>query len=463
MAELFAVSDWLSATRGTLLGNRSALEAVTDFFIDSRKVVANQCFVPLKGENTDGHNFVPAALERGCQAVLVGRDYHHAAQGWAATWQSAGFVLVENTLQALADLAAWHVDSLPGLVRVGITGSNGKTTTKELTAAVVSTLGPTFYTEGNFNSEIGLPLMCLKLRSSHKYAVLELGINHVGEMALMAKVARPFVSVITNIGTAHIGIIGSQQQIALEKKQIFSFSPADSHAVLPADDEFLPVLKENCPGQISLFSLTMPGFALLEDRGWAGTVFTWHGQRVELGLPGKHNLLNALAALQVGQILGADPVKAAQAISQVKPLFGRSELLPGPVTVLQDCYNANYDSMISLLDMAEQMQWAGRKVYVLGSMRELGRQGPALHARLGERAAGLKADAVFFFGAEAEQAYEAFKQKKFGGFGFWTAHFPDLEAAVNDFVRDGDLVILKGSRGVALERLTEGLRRPHVL
>lgn len=434
------------------MGDPEMMTSVDSFVIDSREVSPRSIFVPLKGESTDGHRFVKAAFDAGAVASFC------STAAWSALEPELDLahrvvVVVPNVLEALAQFAGAHLDSFPGTIRLGITGSNGKTTTKELLAAALAVFGPTYFTQGNFNSEIGVPLTALGMGKGYRFAVFEMGINHRGEMDLLASVVRPLVSVITNIGTAHIGMIGSQREIALEKKKIFSQSGVVAMAVLPADDRFLSVLTEGFAGRVWTFGRGRPGFKLVANHGLAGSEFEWKGTVFRLSLPGLHHIDNALAVLTAVEALGLDPRACVDALASVGAVFGRGQFLRGTVDLLLDCYNANFDSMVGLLSLVRDLPPGQRVVLVLGSMKELGDQSAGLHRRLGQEVAALDAAAVFFFGAEAEVAYQAATEAKVPWHLVWTDDFEELKSLVADFVNPGDLVVLKGSRSNQLERL----------
>lgn len=433
-------------------GDPLVLESVKTFCIDSRSVPEGALFVPLKGENTDGHRFVAGAFAGGAVASFCSSE---AWPGLEPALAGRTVVVVDDVLEALSAFAAAHLDSFPGTLRIGITGSNGKTTTKELLAAALSVYGPTYYSKGNFNSEIGLPLMALAMDKGYAFAVFEMGINHRGEMDQLASVVRPLLSIVTNVGTAHIGIIGSQHEIALEKKKIFSRSGSVAIAVLPAGDRFLPVLTDGFEGNVKLFGRAQPGFRLVADHGLGGTEFEWKGTAYRLALPGLHHVDNALAVLTAVEALGLDPRKCATVLGGVGASFGRGQVLHGEVELLLDCYNANFDSMLGLFSLIRSLENAPRTVLVLGSMKELGAETEALHRRLGTEAAKLPVEAVFFYGAEAQTAYQAAVDGKFAGHLVWTDDFDELRILVDQFVSPGDLVVLKGSRSNELERLQD--------
>jgi len=436
-----------------IFGEPLALEAVETFFIDSRSVPVGGMFVPLRGENVDGHRFLAAALDAGARASFCSEEAWAEVESQVADRDRVALVVVSDVLEALSTFAAAHLDDFPGTIRFGVTGSNGKTTTKEMLAAVLSVFGPTYSTQGNFNSEIGLPLTALGMTKGNRFAVFEMGINHRGEMDALASVVRPLVSVITNVGTAHIGIIGSQHEIALEKKKIFSRSGSVAIAILPAEDRFLPVLADGFEGTVKLFGRGQPGFRLVADHGLAGTEFEWKGTVFRLSLPGIHHVDNALAVLTAVEALGLDIRQCVEALAGVGAAFGRGQVVRGDVDLLLDCYNANLDSMLGLFSLVAGLPRSGRRVLVLGSMKELGTETDALHRRLGQAAAGLDADAIFFFGSEAQTAYSTAMEGKFPGRLAWTDDFEELRTLVSRFVVPGDLVVLKGSRSNRLERL----------
>ena len=449
----WSVSRWTEVLpEARLVGNAAALEAVETFFIDSRSPGKGGMFVPLKGENTDGHQFLEQALAAGA-ASFCSAAFFDARP--VAVPSGKVLVVVADVLEALAAFAAAHLDSFGATLRLGVTGSNGKTTTKELLAAALEVYGPTYATAGNWNSEIGVPLTALGMEKGNSFAVFEMGINHRGEMDLLASVVRPLLSIVTNIGTAHIGMIGSQHEIALEKKKIFSRSGSFAIAVLPAADRFLPVLTEGFEGTVRLFGRSQPGFRLIADHGLDGTEFEWKGTPFRLSLPGLHHIDNALAVLAAVETLGLDWRRCVPALASVGAAFGRGQVEHGSVDLLLDCYNANFDSMLGLFELVRTLPKTGRVVLVLGSMKELGAETEALHRRLGAEAARLDVDAVFFFGAEAEAAYDACVAGGFASRAEWVGEFDELRRLVGESVRPGDLVVLKGSRSNRLERLRD--------
>jgi UDP-N-acetylmuramoyl-tripeptide--D-alanyl-D-alanine ligase len=431
--------------------------------IDSRKAKEDALFVALPGSVQDGHCYVEAAFKAGAVCALVEDEkLAEKALGLAETAEKygRGLVAVKSTLKALQDAARAYVERFPGLLRVGITGSSGKTTTKEIAAAIIGREKKVVMSQGNLNSETGLPLSVFEVRPWHEVGVFELGMNRRGEIAELAGVLKPNVALITNIGSAHIGLIGSKAGIAEEKKNIFAeFSGAET-ALIPGDDEYRDFLARGIRGKVSFYGLD--GVALSRDLGLSGSEITWAGEKVRFTLPGKHNVRNALAAAAIAREVPVSDLAIREGLASVKALFGRSEILEGRVTVIRDCYNANPESSAQALAFCDGLEYRGRKVYVMGSMLELGENSPGAHRELGRLLAASRADKVFLYGEETEAAagemeaaLAALPANEEGGVPFFhTNSMEQLARELRDFIRKGDLVLLKGSRGCALEGLT---------
>jgi UDP-N-acetylmuramoyl-tripeptide--D-alanyl-D-alanine ligase len=428
---------------------------------DSRAVSRGCLFVALPGERTDGHEFLAQAAASGATVLLVTDTQaarRHAELEDLATRYGPGIVSVPDTLAALQSLARLRMRGLSSVTRVGVTGSNGKTTTKEIVGSLLSRHAPTAVNEGNLNSEIGLPLACFGVNPGHRYAVFEMGMNHRGEMDVLADIVRPDCALITNVGTAHIGLLGSLDAIAAEKKRIFAHFDGRQTGFLPEEERYRVFLAEGVRGKIVFFGPgSTPGFEGSESMGLGGTLIHWEGFRIRFPLFGPHNLANALGALSVVRELGVPNAEIRDGLEAVAPLFGRSQVLTGEVTVIADCYNANPDSMARALDFLEALPWRGRRVAVLGGMRELGEMTGPAHAELGERLRGTGLDAVFLFGAEMEHALTAAAGGASAGRISWTVDMETMGRTLEALVRAGDIVLLKGSRGLELERLLPSL------
>jgi len=335
-----------------------------------------------------------------------------------------------------------------------VTGSNGKTTTKEILGAIIARDRPTVISEGNLNSEIGLPLSCFRVTSEHRAAVFEMGINHPGEMDILPDIYRPDIAVVTNIGTAHIGLLGSRESIAREKRKIFSYFNGTQKAFLYESEQYAQLLEEELRGHVVYFGPTRTrGFEGSEDLGLDGTIIHWEGLQIRFPLFGVHNLRNALASISVSTELGISKEKIKEGLEKIRPLFGRSQIIRGPVTVIQDSYNANPDSFAQVFAFISALPWAGRKIGVLGAMGELGEQSEQAHRRLGVQAAACGFWGLFLFGQEMEPAYREIQDQGYLGLVEWMTDIESLRASVHSCLREGDLLLIKGSRAAELERL----------
>lgn len=451
---LMTASELAKAVGGQLLPPRGAAADIgfTSVTIDSRAVAPGALFVAMLGSERDGHDFLPAAFAAGARTALV-CESRMAMSLAAAEKAGAVLVAVPDTLKGLQAAAAAYLDRFPSLIKVGITGSSGKTTTKELAAAMIAKEKSVVMNMGNLNSETGLPLSVFSVRSGHEVGVFELGMNRRGEIAELTAVLRPSIALITNVGTAHIGILGTKDAIAEEKKELFSRFSGTELAFVPEDDTYAGFLSSGVRGTVRAFGLrSLPSFGGARNLGLEGTEVVWEGVPSILPLPGVHNLKNALAAAAVAESVGVSGVHIRAALSEARPLFGRAEIFRGRVTVIRDCYNANPEAMEAAIDFCDSVEWPGRRVYVIGQMLELGELSESEHSRLGERLAVSKADIVYLFGSATEAAAEAVgKRKKV----VRCDDMPALSAALGSDSSSGDLVLLKGSRGTALERLTD--------
>ncbi|MDR2575336.1 MAG: UDP-N-acetylmuramoyl-tripeptide--D-alanyl-D-alanine ligase [Treponema sp.] len=432
-------------------GNSQSGAGFSSVTVDSRTAREGSLFAALPGSNCDGHSFVEAAFKNGACAALV---EHNKIETFyldkIAKSLGKALVIVDNSLEGLQKAAAAYLKKFPGLLRIAITGSSGKTTTKEIAAKIIGIEKSVVINPGNYNSDIGLPLSVFNIRRCHEIAVFEAGMNRVGEIAELASVFFPDVALITNIGSAHIGILGSRDAIALEKKNIFSQFNGKGVALIPADSPYRDYLAQGVQGRVSFYG--EKSFAELggvKDLGLDGSEIVWDGKQARFALPGRFNLANAFAAIAIAQEIPVSAEAVRRGIESVKPLFGRGEIIHGKATVIKDCYNSNPESLAGALEFCESLDWPGRRVYVIGEMLELGEDSKKAHEGMGRLLADSKADMVFLYGKETAAGLKAFKSGRF----FHTCDINEMRAAVNEYVRDGDLVLLKGSRGCALERV----------
>lgn len=469
---LLSFSETLRAVSGRCL---YAPKPDNQFFFssvvtDSRDVTTGALFVPLIGEHLDGHRFIVPAAENGASVIFIDQESCDCLETVAREIREqyeVTFIVVRNTLHALQALAAAYVRKFPSLVKIGITGSSGKTTTKELIAAILSRKYPVVMNEGNLNSETGLPLSVFKIKPEHRIGVFELGMNRKGEIAELASVLCPDIAVVTNIGSAHIGILGSRDAIAYEKKQIFSQFTGSQTAFIPSGDDYNEFLAENVSGKIIRYDSSINGISGIVPVGLAGTDFMLGDLPVRLPLPGVGNLHDTFAAVAVAAYLKIPHEDIKAGIESVKPLFGRSQIVSGDVTVIQDCYNANPDSMEQALDFVRCLDVVPnqKKILVLGDMLELGCSAGEAHSKIFAKAVSADASCIICIGSEMNRAAsnnKAIIPDNINVYSFNDADDAAIEqiaAVLKTEVTPGDVVLLKGSRGMRLERLTPFIAR----
>jgi len=310
--------------------------------------------------------------------------------------------------------------------------------------------------EGNLNSETGLPLSVFRIRKEHQVGIFELGMNRKGEISEISKVLSPSLALITNIGTAHIGILGTQAAIAEEKKCIFENFSETSVGFVPESDLWKDFLSNIQTGSVRFFGpTTTEGYTGYTNLGIDGSMINYAGVDIHLTLPGKYNLMNTLGAITLARHAGLTPMEIKAGIEKVKPLFGRAEVIKGEATIMLDCYNANPDSMESALDFCSDLEWDGNKIFVLGSMLELGAGSVSAHERICSIASKSGADHVFLFGNEMVAAGKSIGWNNVDLQSF--IDIDELSLALSRTVHAGDLVLIKGSRGMALERVCPSL------
>jgi len=420
---------------------------------DSRRDCAGQLFVALRGERFDGHDFVAQAAANGAVAALV----DHPVEAPISQW------VVDDTRLALGRLAAAWRDDFAGRV-VAITGSNGKTTCKEMVAAVLAEAGRVRATRGNLNNDIGMPLTLLAARDED-YLVLEMGANHLGEIGYLTDIARPEVALITNAGRAHLEGFGSLEGVARAKGEIARGVPPDGTLIVPSDSPYTPLWRALAGGRRLLTcgpdadaSLRADAHAITTTWGEEGfrTRFTLvaGGESLGLALPlaGAHNVRNALMAAAVAQALGVGPEAVRSGLAGLKPVPGR--LCPrqglGGVRVIDDSYNANPDSLLAAIAVLTALP--GRHWLVLGDLGELGPEAARLHREMGDAARAAGVNSLYAVGELSAAAV--------AGFGDGARHFADqgrLIEALRAELAAGDLVLVKGSRLAAMDRVVDAL------
>lgn len=451
---------WFADAAGARLVNGA--DAVFDRVeTDSRSAGPGALFIALKGERSDGHDFVRMAADAGASAVLVSARWYAAAGTSLPDGLRAAVIVADDTLGALQKAATAWRKRFPSLLRFGVTGSAGKTSTKELLASILEHNRPTVKNPGNLNSDIGLAASLFLVRQEHSAAVFEMGINYPGEMETLAAMYEPDCALVTNIGTAHIGVLGgTRDDIAREKKKIASRFDGTQRMVVPEDDDFRDRLLENLPGRGFTFGpRSDDGFEGARDLGVDGWVIRYRGTECRLHLPGAHNLRNALGAIRAATLYGAEAGDVAAGLDNVRPLDGRTSIIRGDWTIVDDCYNANAESMLAAIEFCDSLPVSGRRIYVMGAMRELGAESDAAHRRIGQAAAvsaaGRSASSVLvFYGEETRPAFETARSAACASSLLYFENYGDLEKAVVPLASAGDLILVKASRTLALERLT---------
>jgi UDP-N-acetylmuramoyl-tripeptide--D-alanyl-D-alanine ligase len=452
-AATFAIEEVAEAVRGEVLGRAGVPCAGVS--IDSRTIARGELFFAIAGPRFDGHAFLAEAAARGAAAAVVERSVE-APSGLT-------LVRVADTTRALADLAG-HARRLADLPVVVITGSMGKTTTKDMTAALLATKGPVLKTEGNLNNQFGLPLTLFRLRPEHTAAVLELGMSAKGELKALSLIARPDIAVLTNVAPVHLEFFGSVDEIAQAKAEVFAGLAPGGLAVLNGDDPRVRRASAAWSGRIAWFGRDRSYEVSAENvRGSAfGTRFDLRvGARtvdVALPLPGFHFVMNFLAAAAVAHALRVEPQAMAAAATHLLAAPHRGEIhrLGGGITLLDDSYNSN-PAALEAASLALQSAGGRRRVFILGDMLELGPRGPELHREAGERLVE-RTEVLAAVGPLAVHFLEGAKR---AGMATSALHaFPDAgaaAAAVPELVRPGDAVLVKGSRSVSLESVVEAL------
>lgn len=445
-----------TAVGGRLVAAPDPGVLVTGAAADSRNVTPGDVFVAIAGERVDGHDYAAQAVEQGAVAVFATREVGVPA------------VLVEDPVVALGRLAHHLLSALPEVRVVGVTGSSGKTSTKDLVAQLLPSLGPTIAPAGSFNTEVGLPLTVLRADASTRYLVLEMGMRGLGHIAYLTGIARPDVAVVTNVGSAHLELLGSRDAVALAKGEIVEALTPEGVAVLNADDPYVAAMRGRTAGRVLTFGegagadvratdvrldeLARPSFTLHHD-GVA--------EPVSLRVSGEHQVSNALAAAAAALSLGlplelvADGLRAAESQSRWRmEIHGTDD----GITIINDAYNANPDSVRAALKALVAVAAGRRSWAVLGEMRELGDAALEEHDAIGRLAVRLDVSRLVVVGEGARAAHLGAAHE--GSWGEESVWVPDADAAVallNEQVRPGDVVLVKASRAAGLERVALAL------
>lgn len=428
---------------------------VSDITTDSRKVSDGCLFVPIQGSRVDGHDFIDQVIEKGALAVLSEKDLGI---------QNFPYIRVESSLKVLKDLAEYYLQQLKIPV-IGITGSVGKTSTKEMTAAVLSQKYHVLKTQGNFNNELGLPLTVFRLRDEDEMAILEMGISDFGEMRTLAEIARPKTAMITNIGYCHLENLKDRDGVFKAKTEIFEYVRDDGHVILNGDDDKLEQVCDVHGIKPVKFGLNQKNDVYADEiksMGFSGVSCTIHTPagsfKTLVPMPGKHMVYNALAGTCAGILYGLTLEQIKSGIESFQPLEGRFHIITtSRYQIIDDCYNANPMSMKASLEVLQDGE--GRKVAILGDMAELGKDEKDLHEEVGTFAGSLKLDALYCTGRLSESLAAAAKKSNSK---LDVRHFVDKDALLDwlpILLKDGDTILVKASHSMEFDKVVKYLER----
>ena len=453
----FTLKEVLNAVKGKYYGDLSYLNLnVSGVVIDSREVDSGFLFIPIKGERFDGHDFIKAAYISGALCCLSEKVID----------TEKPYILVESTLNAFQSLAQYY-RSLFSIKVVGITGSVGKTTTKELVASVLSKKYNVLKSKGNLNNQLGVPLTLFRLSKEHEVAVVEMGTNHFGEIRNLAKMARPDICIFTNIGESHLEHLGSKEGVLKAKAEMLEYMSEDGTVIINGDDKLLSTLKDDVLDIISfgknennfIYAADLHNLGLL---GMEATICSKGKALTDIFIPapGEHMLYNALAAFSAGIALDLSIEQIKDGIKDFAPTENRMNVLTlGKITVLNDCYNANPASMKAALNVLSSVD--GRKVCILGDMLELGENSKEYHFEIGRYACEKNIDVIISVGKLSQSIYHGALLDRSGK----VIHFDDQDLMIKDihrYIKDGDVILVKASRGMKLENTVNKLKELYI-
>ena len=455
------ISEIVKVTSGTLINTESDMQ-VAGFFVDSRACIPHGVFVAIRGERVDGHDFLADVQAQGASIAIIESSYRGSIP------KGLPHIIVENSVAALGQIAHWvRVTKLKATV-IAVTGSSGKTTTKDLIAGILVECGSTEWAQGSFNTEVGLPLTILGANDSTEFLVLEMGMRGAGHIDSLTQIAVPDIGVITNIGSAHLGLLGTRENIAAAKAELVRGLSKHAHAVLNADDQFTQAISQETSAQAVTFGESdTSDFRATDiqiDINALATYslhFAHEVHHVALKIPGEHQVSNSLAALAAVVSAGIAPAKAVSLLNQIEKIskwrMEVSETDSG-ITVINDSYNANPESMRVALKTLANMAIGRRSIAVLGDMKELGSYSMEEHDSLGRLAVRLDISQLICVGPEMKVTHLGASQE--GSWGDESHWVPDVDSAIallSNIIQPGDVVLVKASRSVGLERVAQVL------
>lgn len=446
----------LNAIQGKLVSGEGTAQ-LSGVCTDTRKISPGEVFFALRGENYDGHKFIDEAFQKGASAAIVERVPENLGE-------APLLVQVGSTLRALGELAKSWRNSLSEIDLAAITGSNGKTTTKEMVSSIISLNHSTMKNTGNFNNLIGLPLTLLELNDSYEMAVVELGMNDFGEIRRLSQIAQPDVGAITNIGRAHLEKLGGIDGVAKAKGELVEGLHKNSFFVVNADDPRVQKIADDTDFSKITYGIESTGSFItgdsIEEKDFSGIKFymsiAGEGFPVTLHTIGVHNVMNALCAAGIAYGLGCVPDEIREGLQKFKPVHLRLEVSDSPqgFKVINDSYNANPDSMRRAIDELMRLKGAGRTVAVIGDMLELGEAAETEHRGIGEYLSSSGVDYVITYGDFGAAVLDSLSN---GTAGVYAATHEEAASALQSYAGKDDLVLVKGSRGMRMEEVIKNL------
>lgn len=457
----FTLAEIARVTQGELIAEHPEV-TVSGFFVDSRAPINGGVFVALKGERVDGHEFLENVCASGAGLAIIEKAFSGEIP------HNFPHVIVENSVTALGQIAHWaRVTKLRAKV-IGITGSSGKTTTKDFIAGILTQSGPTVWAHGSFNTEVGLPLTLLAADESTKYLVVEMGMRGIGHIESLARIAVPDIGVVTNVGSAHIELLKTQENIALAKGELIRSLGSKAWAVLNEDDPYVRAMADSTEAQVARYGESSKAnyravhIELSPDAHCSFQIeHAGESHQVQLRIPGEHQVSNALAAIAAVHCAGVSVGEAAEWIGNIDQISKwRMEVTTNErgVTVINDSYNANPESMRAALKTLANMSQGRRSVAVLGPMLELGDRSVEEHDSLGRLAVRLDISLLLCVGEPMKITHLGASQE--GSWGDEAHWVPDIDSAIeflSQYVRTQDVVLIKASRSIGLERVAESL------
>ncbi|MDH4127492.1 MAG: UDP-N-acetylmuramoyl-tripeptide--D-alanyl-D-alanine ligase [Spirochaetota bacterium] len=452
--ENLLIEEIIQFTSGKIIHQGNENLVISNISTDSRLIDKDDLFVPLIGSKFNGHDYINDVIYKDVNAIIVDKHHWETIKDRIKINKNLWIIAVNDTLKAYQNIAKCYLKKL-NIIKIAITGSNGKTTTKEILKSILSAQFSVIANEGNLNNQIGVPKTVFNISSNHEIAIIEMGSGKKGDISNLAAIVEPNIGIITSVGLAHIEFLGDIRGVAEEKKGLFCTFNGNSLAILNEDDGFFSFLKENINSNVLSFSLNKnPQFHVIENLGLEGFYLKFNNDKCHFKLGGEHNLVNLSFAILVAKHLKMPDDIIAKAIENIYPFKMRTEKTNGKYVLIKDCYNANPDSMKAGLNYFSSLSTHGKKISVLGDMLELGSESENIHEYIGKYVSTLNIDYLITMGHLGKKIAEGAKHNGFLEqriFSFCD-HKLLLKQLIN-ILETNDIVYFKASRGVELEKI----------